>query len=154
MAYVDKINVGGTDYDIRDKRIAGTEDVNVKPIYYHGIALQTGDYTTAFCGMMILDNDNTAYTAQRIKDWVYAIVQSTGSLFINVDGNVKNYEDESEVSQSFALTGIYTDSAQLAEDKIVVVGVDSTGSKVQFLTTLTKFFTYFTDVADRRNKIN
>ena len=38
MAYVDKINVSGSDYDVHDKRISNSEaDVCVKPLYYHPI---------------------------------------------------------------------------------------------------------------------
>lgn len=75
MAYVDKINVQGTDYDIRDKRIAGTEDVNVKPVYYHPISIISTDNSEApnYClSFIILNNSATAFTLatflQFIKD--------------------------------------------------------------------------------------
>ena len=85
MAYLDEINVQGTDYDIRDKRIAGTEDVNVKPIYFHGIEFRnTTDAVFAYAH--VLNNSITTFTLADFVTWMTSI---SAKVIVPLNGTVK-----------------------------------------------------------------
>ena len=70
MAYVDKINVSGSDYDVHDKRISNSEaDVCVKPLYYHPIYII--DVNLKFQGScVIINNSPTAFTWATFKAFI------------------------------------------------------------------------------------
>ena len=134
--------------------INGEPNPSVKPIYYHGISLQTADYVTAIINLMILNNSNAYFTISAIRQWILDIISDATSLLINCNGNVKEYLDISSVSRSGHVVAIFTNQTLIAEEKIQVILVNDSGVRTNFVTTLTDFFNYFVSSEDRRNKIN
>ena len=134
--------------------INGESNPSVKPIYYHGISLQTADFTTAIINLMILNNSNAYFTISAIRQWILDIVSDATSLLINCNGNVKEYLDLNSVSRSGHVVAIFTNQTLIAEEKIQIILVNDSGVRTNFQTTLTDFFNYFTNSEDRWNKIN
>lgn len=133
--------------------INGESSPSVKPIYYHGINLETPNHN-AILTMVIFDNSNTAYNATRLKQWVNDIVTSVGYLLIACNGNIFEYTDVNEVVRSGHVIAVFVNRDLLAEDQCTITMVSDTGVKSVFLTTLTDLFNYYTGVGDARNKIN
>lgn len=149
MAYVNKINVQGTEYDVEDSRIPDGTDINVKPIYYHGINLYKETSTTFLSNIhgTILNNSNEAIdTVAKFKQWIESI---PGMVIFNCHGVItyngvardvlsifKTYDGESNPVYGLSLADYETQDH--AYDNIVNVDLDD----------------YFTACSDAKNKIN
>ena len=63
-------------------RIEAGQTENAKPLYYHGIEIYSAG-TTFLITMAIIDNDPTAYTWTRLKQWIQGI---DANVLINANG--------------------------------------------------------------------
>lgn len=134
-------------------QINGVSSPSVKPIYYHGINLETSTFS-AILTMTILDNSYNTYNATRLRQWITDIVNNTGGLLIACNGNLRDYVDVNENQRSGHVVAIFTNATLMAEEKLQITMVNDSGVKSVVTTTLTDFFATFTLVGDKVNKIN
>lgn len=133
--------------------INGEASPSVKPIYYHGIDMNSASFNQLIT-ITILDNSPTRYTGERLVEWITNIVNQTGGLLLACNGNVRDFVDLDGNTRSGHVVAIFTNTASLALDQMTITLVSDTGVKTVFSTTFTAFFGVFSAVGDKVNKIN
>ena len=128
MAYLDKINVSGTNYDLG------------KPIYYHGIRAY---HTTKknYVSLVVLNTSSTLIdSVAKLKQWAENI---TGDVYIQVNGQI-DVDDDSSFKQAILLI-------KPSNNQWFLAYFDSTGYDYKYNIDLAD---YFDTVSDGCNQIN